>query len=157
VPYQHLAFQTWALGFALVFAWLLERPLRIGRTASAFRRLGVFSYSLYAIHVPLIALAVCVLFNGQQQMSLLPTLLLLLATVACAFLFHLVFERPFIALLAKRPESSPRRRIRPLPLAFQEAKPAQASILVPVQQETQPPSRSGLDWSKAGISGPRGY
>ena len=101
MPYQHLAFQTWALGFALVFAWLLERPLRIGRTASAFRRLGVFSYLLYAIHVPLIALAVCVLFNGQQQMSLLPTLLLLLATVACAFLFHLVFERPFIALLAK--------------------------------------------------------
>ena len=123
----YLAAQTWALGFALVLAWLLSRPLRIGPVTSVFRRLGVFSYSLYATHVPLTALAVCVLFNGRQQTSLLPALLLLTLVVACASLFYLMFERPFIALLGRRPDSSSRRGIQPGPLALQEARSAPAS------------------------------
>jgi peptidoglycan/LPS O-acetylase OafA/YrhL len=103
---QYLAFQVWAAGFAMMLARLLERPLRIGPIAAVFRQLGHFSYSLYAIHLPLAVLAVCVLFDGHKQESLLPTVLILAGVVACAFVFHLVFERPFVALLASRSESS---------------------------------------------------
>jgi peptidoglycan/LPS O-acetylase OafA/YrhL len=105
---QYLAFQVWAVGFAMVLARLLERPLRIGMIAAAFRQLGHFSYSLYAIHLPLAVLAVCALFDGRKQASMLPAALILAAAVACAFAFHLVFERPFIAMLAGR-SKSPKR------------------------------------------------
>jgi peptidoglycan/LPS O-acetylase OafA/YrhL len=105
---QYLAFQVWALGFAMVLARLLERPLSIGPIAAAFRQLGHFSYSLYAIHLPLAVLAVCLLFDGRKQASLMPALLILAVAVACAFVFHLAFERPFIAMLASRSKASRR-------------------------------------------------
>jgi peptidoglycan/LPS O-acetylase OafA/YrhL len=105
---QYLAFQVWAVGFAMVLARLLERPPRIGPLAAAFRQLGHFSYSLYAIHLPLAVLAVCVLFEGRKQASLLPAVLILAAALACAFVFYLVFERPFIALLASQSKASKR-------------------------------------------------
>src|ERR1700744_5848084 len=103
---QYLAFQIWAVGFSMVLARLLERPLRIGPIAAAFRQLGHFSYSLYSIPLPLAVLAACLLFDGEKQESLLPTVLILAGTVACAFVFYLVFERPFIAMLASRSTSS---------------------------------------------------
>ncbi len=62
--------------------------------------LGVFSYSLYLIHAPV--LAVCQSFVRQRGLS--PTLGLTLMLGAgvplallCSYLFHLVFERPFLS------------------------------------------------------------
>jgi peptidoglycan/LPS O-acetylase OafA/YrhL len=109
---QYLAFQIWAVGFAMVLARLLERPLHIGPVAAGFRQLGHFSYSLYAIHLPLAVLAVCALFGGTKQVSLIPAVLILAGAVACAFVFYQVFERPFIALLASRSESPVREPVK---------------------------------------------
>ncbi|CAB3798903.1 acyltransferase family protein [Pararobbsia alpina] len=114
---QYLAFQIWAVGFAMVLARLVERPLRMGPIAAVFRQLGHFSYSLYAIHLPLVVLATCVLFDGRKQGSLVPAVLILGGVLACAFAFHLLFERPFIAILASRSESSKRESANGVPAA----------------------------------------
>jgi peptidoglycan/LPS O-acetylase OafA/YrhL len=111
---QYLAFQIWALGFAMALAWLLEHPLRIGPIAGAFRQVGHFSYSLYAIHLPLAVLAVCLVFDGRKQASPLPALLIVCLTIVCAYVFHLAFERPFVAWLARRPESKGLRSVEPV-------------------------------------------
>lgn len=106
VASQYWAFQVWAVGFTIVLVGLLEQPLRIGRVAGAFRQLGHLSYSLYAIHLPLAVLAVCVLFDGHKQVSLLPAVLILVLAVCCAWVFHLIFERPFVDWLGRQPSGA---------------------------------------------------
>ncbi len=60
---------------------------------------GVFSYSLYLIHAPLLHLADMLftrLFHPGEQTMLLLLLLSLPAIIGIARLFHVAFERPFM-------------------------------------------------------------
>jgi peptidoglycan/LPS O-acetylase OafA/YrhL len=61
--------------------------------------LGRFSYSVYLLHAPL--LAVCYLLARRLNLTPLSFQLFILgvglpATLACCYVFHLVFERPFM-------------------------------------------------------------
>ena len=73
---------------------LLEHPIIV--------RLGIFSYSLYLIHVPLLSL----LRSLVPHRHFSPTLQFLVvipleiaSCIALAYLFHLAFERPFMRSL----------------------------------------------------------
>ena len=70
--------------------------------------IGTFSYSIYLIHIPLLGLAGGGLHRIKALNSpvLLPTVLFLVmfpAIIALAYVFHLLFERPF---LNKRSQAS---------------------------------------------------
>lgn len=67
--------------------------------------LGAFSYSLYLTHYPLLAWADAILRSWGCGSDARLALLLLVASPLCllaAYLFHLVFERPFLAESARR-------------------------------------------------------
>jgi peptidoglycan/LPS O-acetylase OafA/YrhL len=68
---------------------------------------GTFSYSLYLIHAPLLEI-LWVYWLRPLHWRPLPALLLfssagLIAVVACAYLFFLLFERPFMGTARRRP------------------------------------------------------
>jgi len=61
---------------------------------------GLFSYSIYLVHAPIIQ-GVWLLSSKTLGLSFFPTLGVMLAVglplvVALSFAFHLVFERPFL-------------------------------------------------------------
>jgi peptidoglycan/LPS O-acetylase OafA/YrhL len=94
-----LAFQIWALAFAVFLIAVLKRPHSIpGFLARLFRWLGTFSFSIYIIHLPVVVLIHSVAFRSVRQPGLGPFYATLLAVIACAYLFSLVFERPALAL-----------------------------------------------------------
>lgn len=79
----------------------LRRPLLL--------TLGAFSYSLYLIHAPVLALVD--LFNRKNGISGAAALCLIMAagiplSLAAAYLFHLAFERPFLRSRAALPVRS---------------------------------------------------
>lgn len=88
------------------------RVLRLFESRAAVA-LGAFSYSLYLVHAPI--LAVCQ--SALRPMHLLPTVTLALMlgiavpiAVAGSYLFHLVFERPFLTRRAVANKSTGRVR-----------------------------------------------
>jgi peptidoglycan/LPS O-acetylase OafA/YrhL len=73
-----------------------------------FDFVGTFSYSLYLIHAPLLEI-LWVYFIHPLHWSPLASLLLfstvgLLAVIACAYLFFLLCERPFMGSIPRRPD-----------------------------------------------------
>lgn len=66
--------------------------------APATVKLGTFSYSLYLVHYPLIGFFFCLLLHFHLSETYIGLCLLLLAPVivGIAYLFHQVFERPFM-------------------------------------------------------------
>ncbi len=98
------AFNLWALGVApILYAIITRGALVEGALAGALRFVGKFSYSLYAIHMPLVVLASVVIFHAVKQPGLLPVVAVWAATVPFAYLFYLAVERPSVRLLGKMP------------------------------------------------------
>ena len=96
-------FMSWAVGFAAVLAWLVQ--LRGPRAAikTPLHRIGVFSYSLYAVHMPVITLANAVLLQGAPSQNLRWALAIAALVGLASFAVYLCAERPSIRLLAKLP------------------------------------------------------
>jgi len=71
-----------------LIARVLESPVCV--------QLGAFSYSLYLTHLPIVDLIVLALRSHLRGTSYVITLFVLAppAAVACAYVFHLAFERP---------------------------------------------------------------
>ncbi len=70
---------------------VLQHPVSVG--------LGGFSYSLYLTHVPVLAIGQLVLRNSNLSINVATAIMLCVFVPACvlmAFLFYLVFERPFV-------------------------------------------------------------
>jgi peptidoglycan/LPS O-acetylase OafA/YrhL len=110
---QILPHMIWSIGFALILYYLVNRELcrqtlpprrgLRGVVYGAFGHCGNFSYSLYAIHLP-VALAVNgILFDGQQQTNILWMLLVLPIAVLGGYLLYRAVEMPSIALLTRLP------------------------------------------------------
>jgi peptidoglycan/LPS O-acetylase OafA/YrhL len=106
---QFVSFQLWALGVAWLLPALFDLlPRWSGRRVFAlFSKLGQISYSLYAIHLPIGVLATCALLSGHKSESLFPTFGFVLVAIGCAYVFHLVCERPFVRYLARHPDNAP--------------------------------------------------
>jgi peptidoglycan/LPS O-acetylase OafA/YrhL len=85
--------------------WALENPCSV--------KLGSFSYSLYLVHYPLLALLAVLLRPVASALSAFAWLTLLGVPLMLAFsyVFHCVFERPFMSAVA-RPASDRVHEIR---------------------------------------------
>lgn len=99
---QYFAFQIWALGFTLAFPYL-NTCFRNGTLAHGFRQIGAFSYSLYAIHLPVFVLLSCWFYGAAKPRSIVVSLLFLAVSIGVAWVFYLLIERPSIRWLASRP------------------------------------------------------
>ncbi|CAN5705493.1 hypothetical protein BH09PLA1_BH09PLA1_30050 [soil metagenome] len=82
------------------------------------RKLGDFSYSVYLIHFPLIALGHAVIrdyMNVPATVQMFAMIFIVSpVAVACCYLFHLMFERPFLAKQSIR-RGQPEREARQTP------------------------------------------
>ena len=68
----------------------------------ALTAVGVFSYTLYATHFPILVFLNATATGGVKVGSMAVVLLFLAATVFIAWLVFLVFERPSLEWLAGR-------------------------------------------------------
>jgi peptidoglycan/LPS O-acetylase OafA/YrhL len=85
----------WGLFYLGVCAWTLTRePERLSARPlwKAASQVGLYSYSLYLVHVPVLDLLQPVLGTLVPQALALPLGCLLV--LPCAYLFYLLFERP---------------------------------------------------------------
>jgi peptidoglycan/LPS O-acetylase OafA/YrhL len=95
---QYVAFQVWALAFAVFLFSVLGRHTEYrGLIAAFFRWLGAFSFSIYIVHLPAVVLIHSVFFDSVHQVSLAPFFATLILALACAYIFSLIFERPALA------------------------------------------------------------
>ena len=95
----YAALQVWAIAFSVfLYSFLRSKILLVGWISRLFAWLGTFSFSLYIIHVPVVALINSILFNSVRQSSLAPFIAILTGVVGCAYAFSLVCERPALAL-----------------------------------------------------------
>ncbi|MDE2110383.1 MAG: acyltransferase [Alphaproteobacteria bacterium] len=96
---SYIAFQIWAVAFAIFLFDVLSRPTAFrGWLARIFQWLGTFSFSRYIVHLPIIVLIHSIAFNSVHQVSVVPFCATLLVVVGCAYTFSFVFERPALAL-----------------------------------------------------------
>ncbi len=100
----------WALFFAGLLRWSLHpagRRFWSGWLGVALAFVGVFSYSLYAIHGPVLELTYRLISPNPSQKfaSLWPAMGAVVIAVACAWLFFQLVERWSI-----RPTTAPVRR-----------------------------------------------
>src|SRR6266702_7516322 len=67
---QYLAFQFWALAFALYLFQVLDKPMRNSLPVRAFSWLGEFSFSLYIVHIPILIFLGSLLFRSALQTTI---------------------------------------------------------------------------------------
>lgn len=91
---SYAAFQLWAITAA--GAVIATRPARLDRApiARALRSVGEFSYSLYAIHVPLLTFFACWLYGYEKQVSIMPAIWMVAVCVPFGWAFYRLIERP---------------------------------------------------------------
>ena len=94
-----LGIMLWAIGLAPLLAFVIERNFAVLAASAALTGLGRFSYTLYAVHFPILVLASAVLFNGVRQTSLVWAMAITAATVVACYGAYLLAERPSIRLL----------------------------------------------------------
>ncbi len=96
---QYVAFQFWAIGFACLLRTALKPDAdraQSGVVMRSFARLGAFSYSLYAIHLPLFICLQAVFFRSALQFSIWPSLAFMPVALTAAYLFYQCVELPAI-------------------------------------------------------------
>lgn len=96
-----VSFAMWAIGFAPLLGFLIQRKHAWLSPNSILHRIGHFSYSIYATHLPIVLLLNAMLFDGIKQQSIYWSLLTLLITIALCYGFYSVAERPSLAVLKK--------------------------------------------------------
>lgn len=108
---QYIAFQLWAIGFACLLRTALrpdDRRASSGIIMQSFARLGAFSYSLYAIHLPIFICLQAVFFRSALQASIWPSIAFMPVAVVAAYLFYQCVESPAIRWSASIKRRAPR-------------------------------------------------
>jgi peptidoglycan/LPS O-acetylase OafA/YrhL len=95
------AFVCWATGCAPVLAWLVQLRTPLAMAETPLHRIGHFSYSIYAAHLPLLVLANALLLNGAHSTNIAWSFAIAALTGLTCYVFFLVAERPSIQLLAR--------------------------------------------------------
>jgi peptidoglycan/LPS O-acetylase OafA/YrhL len=96
----NLGIVLWGIGLAPILSYLIEREFFILTANEALKTLGRFSYTLYAVHFPILVLASAVFFGGVRQPGIELTLAITLATIVISFGLYLLAERPSLRRLA---------------------------------------------------------
>ncbi len=97
---QYYAFIVWSMAFYLYLLNILSRPPAEGRMIRALSAIGAFSYTLYAVHEPMIVFLHSIVANGVKSYSMVDVLLFLLAAIALSALVYRMFEKPSLVWLA---------------------------------------------------------
>ncbi len=108
---QYLAFQLWALAFAVYLFGALDRPMREGGPVRVFSVLGEFSFSLYVVHLPIFVLLGSVLFHSVLQTGIWASFAFTAIAVVVAAAFYALVERPAMAWAARLKPAKTRVRI----------------------------------------------
>lgn len=99
---------AWVQPLALAFAPFLDVMVHTRASRSLVMRMlekvGEFSYSLYIVHMPILIGLVSWMFNSTRQVSILRSIGIFLATLAVAYVFHLMIERPAMRI-SRRPST----------------------------------------------------
>jgi len=91
---QYLAFQFWALAFALHLFQALDKPMRNSLPVRGFSWLGEFSFSLYIVHIPILILLGSALFHSALQTTIWASFAFMIVPIAVAYVFYMLVERP---------------------------------------------------------------
>lgn len=91
---QYLAFQLWAVAFALYLYQVLDKPMRNSLPVRGFSWLGEFSFSLYIVHIPILIFLGSLLFRSTLQTAIWPSFVFMIVPVGVAFVFYMLVERP---------------------------------------------------------------
>lgn len=95
---QYVAFQLWAIGFACLLRTMLQtddaRLVHDSVPMRVLARCGLFSYSLYVIHLPIFVCLESVFFRSALQLSIWPTFAFMPVAIGAACFFYLCVERP---------------------------------------------------------------
>jgi peptidoglycan/LPS O-acetylase OafA/YrhL len=94
---QYVAFQVWALAFAVYLFQVLDKTVRQSMAVRGLSRLGDFSFSLYVVHLPIFVLLGSVLYRSALQMSIWPSFGFTAVAIGVAIGFYWVVERPAMA------------------------------------------------------------
>jgi peptidoglycan/LPS O-acetylase OafA/YrhL len=96
------AHTLWSAGFALILAAIIGKGPTPNRWWGRFPTfVGKFSYSLYAVHMPLAVLISAVVYQGVKQQSIYVPILWTALFIVLAYGFYFVSERPFVRLLKR--------------------------------------------------------
>lgn len=96
---QYIAFQLWAMGFACMLRTMVDPgalSMRGRWITRMFARCGAFSYSLYAIHLPIFICLQAIFFRSALQVSIWPSLAFMPVAILIAYLFYRCVELPAI-------------------------------------------------------------
>ncbi|WP_321905355.1 acyltransferase family protein [Paraburkholderia tropica] len=91
----------WALAFTPCLDALLHARPRSSLAMRMFEKVGGFSYSLYIVHMPVSVALFSWLLDSTRQVSILWAFACFFISLAAAWVFHLLVERPAIALLRR--------------------------------------------------------
>lgn len=94
-----LGIVLWSLGIAPVLAAILARPRRLPSLAMPLQMVGQFSYTLYAIHFPVIILLSAVMLGGSRNPNIAWSILAAAVTIPVAYAAYWLAERPSILWL----------------------------------------------------------
>jgi peptidoglycan/LPS O-acetylase OafA/YrhL len=101
LQYWYIARIAWAVGLAPVMMAVIHRAdPRLSQNA-VLGWLGQCSYTLYAVHFPIIVLLSAMIFGGVKQPQILWSLLLTGVAIAACYPAYLLAERPSIQLLER--------------------------------------------------------
>ena len=101
--YSHyFALLAWSLAFFLYLLMVFERRPPRGLVVRAATVVGGFSYTLYAVHEPVVVFLVSWLNGGAKSDSMWVVLGYLAVTVGVSYLLYLPFERRSVEWLAAR-------------------------------------------------------
>lgn len=96
---QYFAFLLWAMAFYLYLLNILSRPPVEGRGIRALSGIGAFSYTLYAVHEPIIVFLHSIVSNGVKTDSMVMVLMFAVVTVGLSAVVYQIFERPSLLWL----------------------------------------------------------
>jgi peptidoglycan/LPS O-acetylase OafA/YrhL len=94
-----LGIVLWSVGLAPLLAFATERDFSVLSESRVLKALGQFSYTLYAVHFPILVLASAVVCGGIRQPDMVLTLGLTALTVAASYGVYWLAERPSLRLL----------------------------------------------------------
>ena len=98
---------AWGVGFFVMLNWAVHREVRATTPLTipwhALASVGVISYSLYLVHVPILRFAKLLAFNlGYREAGAVVAEIIAMAlSLPAAWFFFVLFERPFLRALQR--------------------------------------------------------
>jgi peptidoglycan/LPS O-acetylase OafA/YrhL len=94
-----LGIVLWAIGLAPLMAYVIDRRFAWLAASTLLKAAGQFSYTLYAIHLPILVLASAALYGGVRQPNILVAAMISVAVIAVAYAAYELAEGPSVRRL----------------------------------------------------------